>query len=349
MSSKIIESILTNLALVLLLASLSLHVFGVYLLLMMQNRRTVQDIIIMNFSITEIVISCFDLTENVMSRWYDKLNKNLNIVTIASISMCLIPNFLILIVLTLNRFLEVYFNIKYDLYFDKKKAIFALLICWSVGLITASIAVPFRIFNHNVGYAIFIYVLPFIEGTVLVVAIWVYMYIYKKIRIKDKDLVQPPPRIQSVTRPPPPPPPAIKRKKFFLPFLIILSFFLFVVIPDITNLLLFYVYKSGVQWHAQVLYIFYTCGYICDALLYIFLQKHLREKCKRFLAVSVCCCRHVAFDVKKTEKNSMKEHVKNLGHRNQSYIMNDELRVECGGRERNAVSVSTDISDTPSQ
>lgn len=280
--SSISDVLLDNFVLVLLIIAVFLHVLGIYLLIAIRNRRSIQDVIIMSFSITEIFMACFDVTENIMSRWCHKLDKNMNLVTITSCSLFVIPNFLILIVLTLNRFFEVYLNIKYEIYFDKRKIRYMLMGCWGSGIAVGCVLIPLRILDHQIGYIIFKYMFPIIQGVVLLIAIPVYIYIYNRIKENHRSIPQP--RIAGQS-----PPPAIKRKKFFLPFLIILSFFLFVVIPDITNLLLFYVYETGVHWHAQVLYIFYTCGYTCDALLYIFLQKHLRERCKRELQ-RCCCC-----------------------------------------------------------
>ena len=243
--------------------------------------------------------------------------------TIWQCSIFVLPSFFIMITLTLDRLFEIYYSIQYQIHVTLIKAKWVLFFCWSVGIVTGAITFSLRhLLNIDVKKIIFMYIFPITEGIFMIIAIITYSYIYRKLKQsqshpatrknKDPKSNYQQKKAKKVENA------AAKsgttgedtsdlswnflrrvaaadikwkrnwrrgfRRNFFAPSLIILTFVLFVILPDIVNLLLFYVYGIGTVLHSNILLTMYVCGFIADAIIYIFLQRKLR----RLLIRKIC-------------------------------------------------------------
>ena len=147
--------------------------------------------------------------------------------------------------------------------------------CWIISLTTMVIFTTLRATIYpSIARVIFMYLFPTVQGCVLVVGLFSYIYIYRKIRtFRD-----PPARASvcenmEIQK---------RRRIIFSPFLILLTFFLFAIVPDIANLMIFYVYEDvGTNLHSNILLTLYVVGFISDAAIYTLLQKHIRRRIVR--------------------------------------------------------------------
>ena len=93
----------------------------------------------------------------------------------------------IMILLTLDRFLAVYLNIKYELYCTRKKTIVLLLAAFLVANSFFAYVFVKNILNPwNYRRWLYLYVYPVFGFGFVIYACLVYLYIYKKIK-KNKD------------------------------------------------------------------------------------------------------------------------------------------------------------------
>lgn len=258
------------------IVSLILHGMGTYVLLTLRSRRSNQDTIILNLSVSEIFMSLFDLTQNILSRYVAHKDAPTNYLTIIQCTLFVLPNFLILFILTLDRLLEVYLNIKYKVYVTKSKTRLQLRVCWCTGCACAIVIITLRVTIYkDVARYIFMYIFPIVEGLLFLFAVTTYIYIYRRLLRNQRPPTHYPSvhgNIQTTTR----------SIKLFPPFLILITFFIFAIAPDVANLFLFYIYDEvGTNLHSNILLTLYVIGFICDALIYIFLQSHIRHWLKR--------------------------------------------------------------------
>ena len=257
-----------NITLPLYAIAISLHSFAIYLLSKLPKRRN-QDVIFLNISASEICMCCCETTQNIVSRVYHGKTLAVKITILIQCSLFVIPNILFMSVLAIDRFGEIYFNIKYPVYISKPRLKIVLLLIWIVGTVTGTIALPLMITgNEAVLGIIFTYIFPVLEGIFIVVAAGSYAYIYKKFydaKVYQLDHF----KSQSNKV-------KLNKKNFLPPFLILFNFMVFVIAPDTTNLFLFYIQGNGKQLHTNVLTILYIIGFINDAIIYIIFQRNLR-------------------------------------------------------------------------
>lgn len=258
-----------NVLLPLFAIAIILHIVAISLLLYLPKRRN-QDVIFLHISASEICMCCCEVTQNILSRSYNVGTLPISIIILIQISFFVIPNILFMLILTLERFGKIYFGIKYPIYFSRYRLGIVLSLTWMIGIICSVIALPLKLkCNINTLAIIFTYIFPILESTFLVVAVIVYSYIYKKFyevknfRYDNNDSQ----RTQA----------RLKKVNFIPPFLIIFNFIVFVIAPDIANMTFFYLTDSGEQIHTNTLVIIYVVGFINDAIIYIFLQLHLRK------------------------------------------------------------------------
>ena len=258
-----------NITLPLYAIAVSLHSFAIYLLSKLPKRRN-QDVIFFNISTSEICMCCCEVTQNIVSRVYHGKSLAVNITILIQCSLFVIPNILFMSILAIDRFGEIYFNIKYPVYISKPRLKIVLLLIWLVGTMSGMITLPLLIaVNEAVLGSIFTYIFPVLEGIFIIVAAGSYAYIYKKFydaKVYQRDHF----KSQSNKV-------KLNKKNFLPPFLILFNFMVFVIAPDTANLILFYIKRTGKLLHTNVLTILYIIGFINDAIIYIIFQRHLRK------------------------------------------------------------------------
>ena len=263
---EITKEVFWYLLLVLHIVSIGLHCLGIYLLLNLNHEKSNQPVILMNLSIAEIFMSAFDLVYNIMIKL--KIDRNISeYFYIIQCTCFVIPSFLILTFLALDRFFEVYLNLKYPIYFSRKAVLRWLSACWFLGSIQGVIMVILQVVYgiRSLRY-IFVILFPFFELIFFTVAFVAYSYLYIKYRKMQRKVHS----LQHTSL-------VFRRRKMFVPTLILFTFFLFVIIPDQLHLFMFYVCKKGSDLMMHIILTLYVTGFICDACIYIFLQKSIRN------------------------------------------------------------------------
>jgi len=272
--ASIYDTILNYLLFVLHSIAISLHCLGIYLLShQIKQDRSHQVPILMNLSIAEIFMSVFDVAYNIMISYNVEANINIYVYTIQC-TCFVISNFLVLTVLALDRFFEVYLNITYPIFITKQVIHRALFGCWSIGFTLGIILCTLRYtMGINTLDVVFRILFPFFEILFFSCAVCSYSYIYMKYRQMSRNQAKTTNNNNS-----------FKKRKFFVPTLIIFTFFLFAIIPDQLHLFLFYIYDIGSNTFLNTILLMYVVGFICDAVIYIFFQKTtysiLRKKLK---------------------------------------------------------------------
>ena len=284
-----LQEFLYDLPLFLYSIAILLHLLGLFLL-SNQKQSSNQDIIIMNLSVAELGMCMFDIVQNILSR-LPQHDLNNNIIIVAGCGFFVIPFLIIVTFLTLDRFFEVYLNIKYQIHFNKFKIGAILALAWITGIITAVTLLYKKLRYHvNVRTLIYKYMFPTLETTLFIICVLVYGYIYYKYRKSKK-----PKHSTSHFRSRPmfsnskiyplqknshkrKYSTVFKKRKFFAPFLIIVTLILFVIVPDMLNLYLFYIYeKTDCKAWSNILLSLYSAGFIVDAVIYVFIQNHVRR------------------------------------------------------------------------
>lgn len=265
--SNTVEDILYYQLLLLHCISISLHCLGLFLLsAQIKKDRSHQVPIMMNLSVAEIFMSVFDVTYNVMTR--ENVDTNIRIYVYTVQCTCFVIScFLILTVLTLDRFFEVYLNLKYPIYFTKNVVRCCLAGCWCIGFsLGTTLCIVRYVYGINTLDVIYRVLFPLFEIIFFACAVMTYAYIYSKYRL----LLHNPVGNNNGSE-------AFGKPKFFVPTLIIFTFFLFAIIPDQLHLFLFYIYKIGSDLVLSIILTLYVIGFICDAVIYIFFQRTTRE------------------------------------------------------------------------
>ena len=373
-STTVSGAVLENLPVLFYSIAVILHTVGITLLIKLKRKRH-QDLIIMHLSITELFMCLLDIAQNVIMRYgYVTPVTSQIIYYVIMVNCCffVVPSFLIIITLTLDRFMEVYLNLKYHLYCKNAQVKCILVANWIVGAVLGVVLIALRVTKGTKSLKIvYLVVFPCLQLVFLLIATVTYAYIYQKFKSKFKRLflgkVSPavatehtchhknnnntpddkyslPPLQEStpygidsirrrennndnnnndkkrhsfwdVTQPrkvvvfnglvkpaddnnidstpkrkrrrrrkatknvP------FKRRNFFAPSLIVLSFVLFVVIPDMLNLLINYLkIIEGTASTYNILLCLYSMGFIMDGIVYIFLQRHLRTMLVKLLS-----------------------------------------------------------------
>ena len=281
-----------------------MHLLGLFLL-SNQKQSSNQDIIIMNLSIAELGMCMFDIVQNILSR-LPKQNFNTTIIIVTGCGFFVIPFLIIVAFLTLDRFFEVYLNIKYQIHFNKLKIGAILALAWITGIITAIILLYKKLCYHvRVRTIIYKYMFPTLESILFMICVLVYGYIYYKYckskkpkhsigNFRSRSIfsnckicpLQKKSHKRKYST-------VFKKRKFFAPFLIIVTLILFVIVPDMLNLYLFYIYKkTDVKIWSNILLCLYSAGFIVDAVIYVFIQSHVRRTffklfCKKQPRISI--------------------------------------------------------------
>lgn len=231
-----------------------LHILGIFLL--WKTKHMKKDMTILSISLTNIIFSvycimCFGMNNEMMCKYSTII-----------VSGVIIPFHVSLILLTLERFFEVYFHMTYHLscfYRYRVHMCVTVWILWPVMSSIVTLATMYEKYERIKTY-IFSYFDTFGQITVAICFFSVYTYLYIKFRTTLGG--------QAV----------IRHKKLFMPFFIVLTFTIFEVIPGIL--------VSAKELHSEVIiWYLYSVDMLSNALLYIFIQPNVREllkrKCKR--------------------------------------------------------------------
>ena len=196
--------------------------------------------------------------------------------------------YFVMFAITLDRFLELRLNIKYHLYWNKKRTkntlfcvSFIVNLAWIVILLII-LSFEQSILISNIQYKLkqnfYTYFLPVINTIFVIFATIVYSYIFLKLcnnRRKEEALRKQLGRSEATKNN------ILRPSKYRVPFWIILTFILFCIVPDILQLIL-YDYPPLHEYIHSASYVLYRIGYIADAIIYIFNLNYVKVKLREF-------------------------------------------------------------------
>ena len=177
----------------------------------------------------------------------------------------------VFIMLTVDRFLRVYLNIKYPIYVTEKRVKVVIFLSYFLGicyLILLSL-VGSSYWKEKIWYS---YVSPIYMTILILVFLFTNLYIYLKIRAGRSSLQgQPTNQRQNIA--------------IIAPFLIVATFFVLIVIPNGVLLALGQTSKLAYDnpYALQISSLLLFINFTVDALIYILIHNSIRNKFFRFI------------------------------------------------------------------
>ena len=271
----------------LFLIALIVHMFGIYFLI--KHSKFIssnQKLYLVSLISSDVLLATHHVVwEFVLLRKPRLLSSSVYIITdIVHYDCIWIINLLTLIFLTLDRFAEVYWTLKYPLYFTRKRTFYLIKIIWTIGIVL-SVIMTCLYYLKKINYptVTFMYIYTILDTSAVLIAIPVYYYIYRtcvknrqKLPGTPKELkrnntfIQDGPR--NVLRKA-----HVRKWKLFIPALIMTTFTIFIYIPDMTRFIKVYLLKEDVPWLVKSSKMMYSFNMISDAGIYIFMQRGVRQ------------------------------------------------------------------------
>lgn len=269
-------------AIILDLVVIFVHVIAIRMLISVKtnNVRGSQKLLLLVLCVTELTFSILDIN-----------NKGLHLLEYTeyryiwwmfSISSAVIMYMFVMTLITIDRFMDIYLNIKYDIHWYAKRTKIALTAAFVLSLLSGIPAVivgledPCKVFKF-----LSLYVYPVLEGIFVVIALFTYFYIIKQVQ-KHKKMSR---KIEKQLRENhiiPFQKPSRNRFRIYVPTLIIITFILFTIGP---NVIKFFYFLNIIQNHyiSHIAYLLIPVGFIADPLIYILNLKPVRTRLKQVI------------------------------------------------------------------
>ena len=205
-------------------------------------------------------------TLGMMKRLWISLNRILNYLQYAFGYVTL---YLVIISLTCDRFLRVYLNIKYPLYWSNQKTIKMLssFLVLDTVLFVIFFVTDSKLFLDTWMFQIF-------DFLFIAVAMITYTYIFYKIQRNRRQVSADSNKTARIA----------KGKEFFSIFFLVMTFFIFSVVPD---LVYWYHIFNDVQlfgtWKEMVLTFSYSTSYTVDFFIYTFYSEPVRQRLRSLI------------------------------------------------------------------
>ena len=180
----------------------------------------------------------------------------------------------VMLYITIDRFLEVYLNIKYSLHWTSKKTVFVLAATLVLCLLSYIPALLNLSQPELVGRALVRFIYPTLEVAYVITASCSYYYIIKQIsrhrENSEKLEAQLRKNNKGIYKQP-----SKNSFQVLVPTLIIITFLLFMILPNIIKLM----YSLGLLsiGITNVAYLFIPVGFIADPMIYIFHIRTVKE------------------------------------------------------------------------
>eukprot|EP00111_Clytia_hemisphaerica_P017971 TCONS_00053198-protein len=229
---------------------------------------------LIQISISELLICVCKIVHRILTL-HGFLETSFKIWTFQT-SGCFMAYIIFMILLTVDRFFEVYLNIKYSLYWTWKMTKITILVGWLISCIFAVVMCA-QTNEKSVRAQIILFFWPTSELAFLLVAIIVYVYLFQKIRRNRKSR----PTISTVhnvssagpTKTTGTGPQSLakgRRKRLYLPTLLVATFILLWIIPDQTEFIFIMRKHPPPPYFAFLINVLITCALCSDAVIYIF-------------------------------------------------------------------------------
>ena len=242
------------------------------------NLRGSQRILLIALCETELVYSATDLVGYV----FYVLNVREGLIALLSSNSTSVTFFYvtIMMLIPIDRFLEIHLNIKYNIHWSPNKTKIVLTAALALCIL---LFIPLSLVKLQKVYSLqkilVFYINPLLQLIFIIVASFSYFYIIKQglrhrrnIRTLEQQLKK---KKNTAARYMP----VSNRFKIILPSLIIITFILFMIGSNVIRILLSLNVISKVG--SYVAYIFIPAGFVADPVIYIFSLKSMRQAIKR--------------------------------------------------------------------
>ena len=267
--------------LLLITLTFALHVLGLLIFIRIRSSDSNQKLIIINLAVTELIFCINQIIYYGGKRMFQQPSVLLVKVTMPLRLFAFTTNKLIMIHLIFDRFAEIFLNLKYVLYFTKKRVMQTLFLIW---LFSGMYAFILGIVGHmktphsipNIHSVVNNHLSMALDLIITISALATFSYFYTRvIKVVKRNQVHGDDN------------PHIKQKhpslKFIIPLFMVASYLLFNVTATIFAYAAFHYGKHGLVYIdryimlTHVSWMLTMIGYLTDAVLYIFLQKKVRD------------------------------------------------------------------------
>ena len=253
-----------------------IHILTLTLLITVKqdNVQGSQKILLIALCVTELTYAAVNL--GAFSFAFMEMKDVYEALLILIFSCLLLLHAFLMYLITIDRFLEIYLNIKYNIMWSPKKTMCVILLALTLSFLSLipSYVIGLRktIFISNV------YIFPILEVIFIIVASVVYTYIIKKVlqyRRNNKRLRK---QLQENNK-------GVRHTnlknplKIFAPALIIVTFVLFMVGSNVVCL--YASFKKAKRDVRIIPFILLPVGFVADAVIYIFNLISVRLSLKR--------------------------------------------------------------------
>ena len=270
-----------------------LHSSGVGLIHSLERKRSINDdvtqmILVINLSISELIISAVEIVQ-LLFEWFCGEGKMISdILTAIELTGITWPFFLFMIMITVDRFFHFYLNLHYKNFFNKQRVVKMCWMVWMTSLGGCSIMVSvYYIYRFDYKLIYYSYLFPLIEGFFVLCASFTYGYIIWVFKKNQRNNLSTRQRSSSISK--------IRvtnkrrKPKLYIPTLLILSFVSFVIIPDVTFMIILNNKKMTRKVEVTI-WIMFMVSFLSDGIIYVFMQKTVRDE---FWKVSMNLCQRL--------------------------------------------------------
>ena len=253
-----------------------IHITGLTLLCKASCSLPNQRLLVQNLAATELLFCLTMLTDSIVVLSETGDTALFDYFSGFFVTLCNIELRLSILHIIIDRFIEIYMNIKYPLYVTRKRILALVVFHWSISAVSAMIDVILVAVDVPHAYKqIGFYSFLALDLTILISSLTTYIYFFKKVRrirrVEDNGRGQLPESVLNLLI-----------KKFKQPCYIVITYICF-------NLSSTLIYISS--YHAQepgqfrILYVSSTVltlvGFISDAAIYVFANRNVRTLLRR--------------------------------------------------------------------
>ena len=251
-----------------------LHTIGLWLLKTTKTPLKNQRIVTMNLAVAELLGSLYQFVMKIYDLRSGEHHEHFEYLIDACFSIFLFTNIrLVMLHMIVDRFLDIYLNIKYEVYITKHRT---TLIVEGLWITSALFAVLMTLLCHFVtGFQFLIkffsYAFFSLDAVNALVAILVHVYLFVTVwSIAKTEFIHLPKLTQDRAK-------KTMMLKLLVPCLIIATYVLFNVSAEGIIIVVFH-HKHGLEMLHNIAHLLIILGWISDVFICVFAQKNIRKR-----------------------------------------------------------------------